>query len=47
MVNQNKKECDELMDVMFAMEQEFNERESDVRHEFQSVRDEIKNRVSN
>ncbi|EDV20189.1 Coiled-coil domain-containing protein 65 [Trichoplax sp. H2] len=44
MINQNKKECDELTDIMFAMEQEFNERESDVRHEFQSVRDEIKNR---
>lgn len=33
-----------LQDVSFAMEQEFSERESDARQEFQSMRDEIKNK---
>lgn len=33
-----------LQDVSFAMEQEFSERESDARQDFQSMRDEIKNK---
>ena len=34
-----------LQDVMFAMEQNHQERENDARQEFQSMRDEIKNKV--
>ena len=45
MIKQHKAETDEIMDVMFAMEQEFEERQSDAKQEFQSLRDEIKNKV--
>ena len=34
----------ELSDVMIGMEQQFEERESEARAEFQSLRDEIKNK---
>eukprot|EP00112_Aurelia_sp_Birch-Aquarium-sp1_P015187 Seg3346.2 transcript_id=Seg3346.2/GoldUCD/mRNA.D3Y31 product="Dynein regulatory complex subunit 2" protein_id=Seg3346.2/GoldUCD/D3Y31 len=43
-LKQHKAETDEIMDVVFAMEHEFEERESDARQEFQSLRDEIKNK---
>ena len=36
---------DEIMDIIFAMEQEFEEAESEARQEFHSLRDEIKNKV--
>ena len=45
MVEQHSQEMGELQDVMFAMEQNFNEKESDAKSEFQSMRDEIKNKV--
>jgi len=37
-------EMTELQDILFAMEQNFNERETDAKSEFQSMRDEIKNK---
>ena len=45
LVQQHQKELSQLQDVMFAMEQNYNERESEAKAEFQSMRDEIKNRV--
>ena len=35
----------DIQDIMFAMEEEWNEQESDAKQEFQSLRDEIKNKV--
>lgn len=46
MVEQHYSETTELQDIMFAMEQNYNERESDAKSDFQSMRDEIKNKVS-
>ena len=46
MLDQHQREMTELTDIMFAMEQNFNEREGDAKSEFQSMRDEIKNKVS-
>ena len=46
MVEQHQKEMTELTDIMFAMEQNNTEREADAKSEFQSMRDEIKNKVS-
>lgn len=43
-LKQHKIETDEIMDVMFAMEHEFEERQNDAKQEFQSLRDEIKNK---
>ena len=45
MLQQHQREMSELTDIMFAMEQNFNEREGDSKSEFQSLRDEIKNKV--
>ena len=45
MLKQHTEEMTELQDIMFAMEQNFNERESDAKSDFQSMRDEIKNKV--
>ena len=45
MVEQHTKEMTELTDIMFAMEQNFNEKEGEAKSEFQSMRDEIKNKV--
>ena len=44
-LHSNKNETDEVMDIMFAMEQEFEERENEAKQDFQSLRDEIKNKV--
>ena len=44
-IEQHTKEMLELQDVMFAMEQNFTERENDAKSDFQSMRDEIKNKV--
>lgn len=44
MVEQHQREMTELQDILFAMEQNFNERESDAKSDFQSMRDEIKNK---
>jgi hypothetical protein len=45
LVEQHSEEMLELYDIMFAMEQNFNERESEAKSDFQSMRDEIKNKV--
>nr|CAB3228657.1 coiled-coil domain-containing protein 65 [Phallusia mammillata] len=45
LINQcHKHEMQHLQDVIFAMEQNHQEKESDARQEFQSMRDEIKNK---
>lgn len=43
-IQKHKKEMDELMDIIFAMEQEFEEMEAEARQDFHSLRDEIKNK---
>ena len=35
----------DIQDIMFAMEEEWTEQESEAKQEFQSLRDEIKNKV--
>ena len=45
-MKQHKTETDEIMDIMFTMENEFEERQNDAKQEFQSLRDEIKNKVA-
>ena len=45
LLEQHAQEMNDLQDIMFAMEQNFNERENDAKSEFQSMRDEIKNKV--
>ena len=45
-LKQHRAETDEILDIMFAMEHEFEERENDAKQEFQSLRDEIKNKVT-
>ncbi|CAK8679800.1 dynein regulatory complex subunit 2-like isoform X2 [Clavelina lepadiformis] len=45
LINQcHRHELQRLQDIMFAMEQNHQEKESDARQEFQSMRDEIKNK---
>ena len=44
-ISQHKRETEEIMDIIFAMEQEFEEAETEARQEFTSLRDEIKNKV--
>ena len=46
LMEQHQQEIKELEDIMFAMDENFSERESEARTEFQSTRDEIKNRVT-
>jgi len=41
----HQSELQHLQDIMFAMEQNHQEKEADARGEFQSMRDEIKNKV--
>eukprot|EP01136_Pigoraptor_vietnamica_P024255 Opistho-1_new@77130 len=43
-VAQHREERQNLADIMYAMEHEFNEQEAEARHDFQSVRDEVKNK---
>jgi len=45
MLCRHEQEMRELSDIMLAMEIRFNERESEAMQEFQSVMDEIKNKV--
>jgi len=40
----HKKDMDDMMDVIFAMEQEFEEAESEARQDFHSLHEEIKNK---
>ena len=46
MVDQHNSEMNDIADILFAMEQNFQERESEAKSEFQSMRDEIKNKVT-
>lgn len=46
-IEQHKQELNDLQDILFAMEQNTTERENDARQDFQSLRDEIKNKVIN
>ena len=46
LTEQHNKEMNDIADILFAMDQNFQERESDAKAEFQSMRDEIKNKVS-
>lgn len=43
-VNQQRREMHDVQDIMFAMEEEWNELENDAKQDFQSLRDEIKNK---
>lgn len=44
-VSQQRREMHDIQDIMFAMEEEWNELENDAKQDFQSLRDEIKNKV--
>ncbi|XP_014675937.1 PREDICTED: coiled-coil domain-containing protein 65-like isoform X2 [Priapulus caudatus] len=44
MIAEHQKETSELLDIMFAMEQRYLEQENESKTEFQSMRDEIKNK---
>ncbi|KAK2170331.1 hypothetical protein LSH36_3g13035 [Paralvinella palmiformis] len=44
MQEQHEREMNELQDILFAMEQNFNDRENEAKADFQSMRDEIKNK---
>ena len=46
LVEQHSNEMTDLQDIMFAMEQSVSEREAEAKGEFQSMRDEIKNKVT-
>ena len=41
---QNQREITELQDITFAMKQNFAERENGAKNEFQSIREELKNK---
>lgn len=44
-ISQQRREMHDIQDIMFAMEEEWNELENDAKQDFQSLRDEIKNKV--
>ncbi|KAL5016348.1 hypothetical protein ScPMuIL_005937 [Solemya velum] len=44
MLEQISREMNDIADILFAMEQNFQERETDAKSDFQSMRDEIKNK---
>ena len=45
LIEQHNVEMNDIADILFAMDQNFQERESEAKSEFQSMRDEIKNKV--
>lgn len=45
-VQEHEKQIKDLHDIMYAMELRFSERETEAKHEFESLVDEIKNKVS-
>ena len=45
LIEQHAQEMTDLQDIRFAMDQNYNDRENDAKSEFQSMRDEIKNKV--
>lgn len=46
MIEKHLEEMNDLADIMFAMDQNFQDRENEAKSEYQSSRDEIKNKVS-
>ena len=44
-ISQHKQEITDVQDIVFAMEQENQEQDNEMKQEFQSYRDEIKNKV--
>lgn len=46
MIEKHLEEMNDLADIMFAMDQNFQDRENEAKSEYQSMRDEIKNKVS-
>ena len=47
MIEQNSREMNDIADILFAMDQNFQERENEAKGEFQSMTDEIRNKVQN
>ena len=45
MIEKHLEEMNDLADIMFAMDQNFQDRENEAKSEYQSMRDEIKNKV--
>ena len=45
LIEQHNMEMNDIADILFAMDQNFQERENEAKSEFQSMRDEIKNKV--
>lgn len=45
MVRRHEQQMKDLSDVMYAMELRYSERETKAQHEFQSLMDELKNKV--
>lgn len=45
MVDQHNIEMNDIADILFAMEQNFQDRENEAKSEFQSMTDEIRNKV--
>lgn len=46
LIQEHEKQIKDLHDIMYAMELRFSERETEAKHEFESLIDEIKNKVS-
>ncbi|KAL3856679.1 hypothetical protein ACJMK2_011406 [Sinanodonta woodiana] len=44
MIEQHNQEMNDIADILFAMDQNYQEKENDAKSEFQSMRDEIKNK---
>ena len=44
LVRQNQRELTELQGIIFVMKHNFDERENEAKHEFQSIREELKNK---
>ena len=44
LVQQNQRELTKLQGIIFVMNQKFDERENEAKHEFQSIREELKNK---
>lgn len=44
-IDHHRQEMNDIQDILFAMEENASERENEARQEFQSLRDEIKNKV--
>lgn len=45
MLDQHSREMNEISDILFAMDQNFQEREREAKSDFQSLVDEIRNKV--